>query len=203
MTKNAEVIKHPIEEVSGGLKKNAWGAIFESLITLILGIMIVAWPETTIKVVAYVVGAFLIIKGAFQIINYFLVKGQNDFFNNSLLSGVISLLIGLALLLIGEEITNVFRIVIGIWLIYEALVRINTSIKLHSVNIPAWKYTLVLSLMMLLVGVFVTFNSGAVVILVGWMMIVASIIGIVSDVTFIQYVGKVTDIITGKVSKEK
>ena len=199
----AEVIKHPAEEISGGLKKNAWGAILESLITLILGILIVAWPETTIKVVAYVVGVYFIIKGAYQVINYFIVKGQNDFFNNNLLSGVVALLIGLALLMIGEEIINVFRIIIGIWLIYEALVRINTSIKLHTANIPAWKYTLILALMMLVVGVFITFNAGAVVVLVGWMMILASIIGIVGDVMFIQYVGKVADAVTGKTKKEK
>lgn len=199
----AEVIKHPAEEISGGLKKNAWGAILESLITLILGILIVAWPETTIKVVAYVVGVYFIIKGAYQVINYFIVKGQNDFFNNNLLSGVVALLIGLALLMIGEEIINVFRIIIGIWLIYEALVRINTSIKLHTANIPAWKYTLILALMMLVVGIFITFNAGAVVVLVGWMMILASIIGIVGDVMFIQYVGKVADAVTGKTKKEK
>ena len=193
----AEVIKHPAEEISGGLKKNAWGAILESLITLILGILIVAWPETTIKVVAYVVGVYFIIKGAYQVINYFIVKGQNDFFNNNLLSGVVALLIGLALLMIGEEIINVFRIIIGIWLIYEALVRINTSIKLHTANIPAWKYTLILALMMLVVGIFITFNAGAVVVLVG------CIIGIVGDVMFIQYVGKVADAVTGKTKKEK
>lgn len=198
-----EVIKQPIDKVSGNLKKSAWSAIFESLITIILGILLIAWPDTVIKVVAYVVGAFLIIKGSYQVINYFIVKGQNDFFNNNLLAGVISLLIGLALLLIGEEIVNVFRIVIGIWMIYESLVRINTAIKLHAADIPAWKYMLVLALMMLVLGAFVTFYSGAVVTLIGWMMILAGIIGIVSDAMFVQYVNKIADALTGKASKEK
>ena len=199
----AEIMKRPVEQVGGDLKKSAWSAIFESLITVILGILLIAWPDTIVKVIAYVVGVFLIIKGAYQVINYFIVKGQNDFFNNSLLAGVISLLIGLALLLIGEEIVNVFRIVIGVWMIYEALVRISTSIKLHAANIPAWSYMLILSIIMLLLGVFVTFNQGAVVTLIGWMMILAGIIGVVGDVMFIQYIGKIADTLTGKASKEK
>jgi len=197
-----EIIKRPIEQLGSSLKKSAWAAVFESLITIILGVLLIVWPDIVIKVIAYVVGAFLIIKGAYQVINYFVVKGQNDFFNNNLLSGVISVLIGLALLLIGEEIANVFRIIIGIWMIYESLVRINTAIKFHAAGINAWKYILILALMMLVLGVFVTFYSGAVVALIGWMMVLVGIIGIVSDTMFIQYINQVSEAITGK-AKEK
>lgn len=198
-----EIIKRPVENLSGDLKKSAWGAILESLATMVLGVFLIAWPDVVIQVIAYIVGTFFIIKGAYQVVNYFIIKGQNDFFNNGLLSGIISILVGLALLLIGEEIANVFRIVIGIWIIYESLVRINTSIKLHAAGIKAWQYVLILALMMLVLGVFVTFYSGAVVTLIGWLMILAGLIGIVGDVMFIQYISKITDIITGKVKTEK
>lgn len=198
-----EIIKRPASKISGDLKKTAWGAILESLATMVLGIFLIAWPEVVIKVIAYVVGTFFIVKGAYQVVNYFVVKGQNDFFNNGLLGGVISVLIGLALLLMGEEIANVFRIVIGIWVIYESLVRINTSIKLYAAGIKAWQYVLILALMMLVLGVFVTFYNGAVVTLIGWLMVLAGLIGIVGDIMFIQYVNKIADIITNKVTNEK
>ncbi|MBR3229124.1 DUF308 domain-containing protein [Candidatus Saccharibacteria bacterium] len=198
-----EIIKRPIEEVGGDLKKSAWGAVVESIATIVLGLFLVIWPNEVIRAVAYVVGAFFIIKGAYQIINYFLVNGQNDFFNNNLLGGVISLLIGITLLIIGEEIANVFRIVIGIYLIYEALVRINTAIKLHAASIAAWKYVLILALMMLVVGVFVVFYSGAVATLIGWMMILAGIIGIIGDVMFVQYINIIMDKLIGKTEKNE
>lgn len=193
-----DIIKHPVEKIGSDLKKYAWSAIFESLITMVMGVLLIVWPDTVIKVVTYIVGVFFIVKGAYQVINYFLVKGQNDFFNNSLLSGIISVLVGLTLLLIGEEIAHVFRVVIGIWLIYESLVRINTSIKLHAVNISAWKYVLILALFMLIVGIFITFYSGAVVTLIGWMMVLAGIVGVVSDTMFIQYVNKMADALTNR-----
>ena len=198
-----EIIKRPIEEVGGDLKKSAWGAVVESIATIVLGLFLVIWPNEVIRAVAYVVGAFFIIKGAYQIINYFLVNGQNDFFNNNLLGGVISLLIGITLLIIGEEIANVFRIVIGIYLIYDALVRITTAIKLHAASIAAWKYVLILALMMLVVGVFVAFYSGAVATLIGWMMILAGIIGIVGDVMFVQYINIIMDKLIGKTEKNE
>ncbi|MBR0430993.1 DUF308 domain-containing protein [Candidatus Saccharibacteria bacterium] len=199
----AEIIKRPIDHISDNLKKSAWSAILESLITMILGILLIAWPDIVIKVVAYVVGIFLIVKGAYQIINYFIIKGQNDFFNNSLLAGVISALIGLTLLLIGEEIANVFRIVIGVWMIYESLVRINTSIKLHAANISTWKYTLIFALMMLVLGVFVTFYNGAVLTLIGWMMILAGLIGILGDIMFIQHVNNIIETLNKRMKTEQ
>ncbi|MBQ3263565.1 DUF308 domain-containing protein [Candidatus Saccharibacteria bacterium] len=189
-----EIIKRPLERVSGDVKKSAWTAIIESLAVLILGILFIAWPDTMIQIVAYIVGAFFIVKGAFQIINYFVEKGQQDFFNNNLLIGVISVLIGIAALAIGEDIATVFRIVVGIFLIYEALSRINTSIKLQAAGVPIWKYVLLLALVILVLGIFVTFNDVATVI--GWMMIIAGIVGIVGDIMFIQQVNNVVEKLT-------
>ncbi|MBR3230951.1 DUF308 domain-containing protein [Candidatus Saccharibacteria bacterium] len=193
----AEIIKRPVKTISGNLKQSAWMAVIESLATIIIGILLIAWPDVVVKTIAYIVGFFFIVKGAYQVINYFMVKGQNDFFNNGLLFGVVSILIGLAALLIGEEIANIFRIVVGIWMIYESLMRINTATKLYSAGIAAWKYILILALAMLILGVFITFYSGAVVTLIGWIMVLSGVIGIVGDIMFIQHVNTITAKITG------
>ena len=190
----AEIIKRPIEQVGSDVKKSAWGAVLESLAVLILGILFIAWPETMVTVISYLVGAIFIVEGAFQIINYFLDKGQNDFFNNGLLMGVISVLIGIAALAIGENIAEVFRIIVGVFLIYEALVRVNTAIKLHAAGVSTWKYVLILALIIMVLGVFVTFNNVTTVI--GWMMIIAGVIGILSDILFIQQVNNVVEKLT-------
>ena len=192
----AEIIKQPAQKVESSLKQTAWMSVLESIITIILGILLIAFSEKIVGVIACVVGIFLLIKGGYQIINYFIVKGQNDFFNNSLLAGIISLLIGVALLVMGEGIINVFRVAIGIWIIYEALVHINTAIKLHAANISAWKYILILALCMLVIGVFITFFEGAVISLIGWMLVLGGVIGIMGDIMFIQYVNTLIEKLT-------
>ena len=189
-----EIVKRPIETVGGDIKKSAWSAIIESLAIMVLGILFVAWPDIMVQAVSYVVGAIFIVKGAFQIINYFMEKGQNDFFNNNLLMGVISVLIGIAALVIGEDIANVFRVIVGVFIIYESLARINTAIKLSSAGIFIWKYVLLLALVVLVLGIFVTFNDVAAVI--GWMMIAAGLVGIVGDILFIQQINAVIEKLT-------
>ena len=192
----AEIIKQPAQKVESSLKQNAWMSVLESIITIILGILLIAFSEKVVGVIACIVGVFLLIKGAYQIINYFVVKGQNDFFNNSLLAGIISLLIGVAMLVMGEGIIDVFRIAIGIWIIYEALVHINTAIKLHAANISVWKYILILALCMLVIGVFITLFKGAVISLIGWMLVLGGVIGIMGDIMFIQYVNTLIEKLT-------
>lgn len=189
-----EIIKRPVEQVGGEIKKTAWASIIESFAILILGLLFVAWPDMMIQIVSYVVGIFFIAKGIFQVINYFIEKGQNDFFNNDLLMGVISILIGTATLVIGEEIVNVFRVIIGVFIIYESLVRINTAIKLSSAGVPIWKYVLLLAIIVLILGIFVTFNDIASII--GWMMVIAGIFGIVGDILFVQQINTVIEKLT-------
>ena len=194
----AEIIKRPVEQISGDVKKSAWSAVIESLAILILGILLIVWPDTIITIIAYIVGAFLIIKGGFQVITYFIDNGQKDYFNNNLLAGVVSILIGVAALILGKDIANVFRVIIGVLIIYEALVRINTSIKLHAANVSIWPYTLIIALIIMLLGIFVTFNSGAVVVLIGWIMVATGIMGIIGDVMFIQHINSIVDQLTKK-----
>ena len=191
-----EIIKHPIEKIGSNIKRSAWSAVIESFALVVLGTLLIIWPEIMIKIVAYLVGAFFIVKGGFQIINYFVEKGQKDYFNNGLLAGVVSVLIGIATLIIGEDIAGIFRVIIGIVIIYESLVRINTATKLASAGINDWKYLTVLSLIMLVLGIFVTFNTGAVVALIGGMMVVTGIIGIIGDVMFIKHVNIVIEKLT-------
>lgn len=192
----AEIIKRPIEQIGGEIKKTAWASVVESLAIIILGILLVVWPDSIIAIIAYLVGAFFIIKGGYQVITYFIDNGQNDFFNNSLLYGVVSIMIGIAALVIGKDIAGIFRVVIGVLIIYESLVRISAAIKLHAANVPIWKYVLIIALIVMVLGIFVTFYSGAVVVLIGWMMIFTGIVSIVGDFLFIQNLNSIVKELT-------
>ena len=46
------------------------------------------------------------------------------------------------------------------------------------------------------VGIFVTFNSGAIMQLIGWMMILTGVIGVIGDVMFIQHMNGLVEKLT-------
>lgn len=178
----AKKIEPAFMNVGNQIKMTAWGVTLESIAVILLGIFFVIWPEITMRIATYLIGLVFIIQGCFTAVNYFARKGQNNFLDSSLLVGIAAILIGLTIFVIGEDIANIFRIIIGIWIIYEAFVRANLAIKLSSAGITQWKYVLALALVILAFGIFVVFND--VMTIIGWLMIGVGIIGLVSDLLF-------------------
>lgn len=176
----------------GRLKSVGWMAILESLIIGVLGIVLLWHPTGILKAIFYVVGIFLMIKGVYKILNYFATHGQYDFYNNDLLYGIIALVFGILAVVLWEELGGVIGLVVGAWMIYGALVRINTAIKMRTAGIKEWFYVLVLALVMLALGIYMIINMGAVLAIVGWVMIAAAVVGILDDLMFIRHLDELT-----------
>ncbi len=185
--------KSPVKALGSSLKKSAWASICESVLIVVVGIMLIAMPVVMFETLRFVFGVALIAIGIYQGINYFIVKGQNDVFDNSLLTGVISILVGAALLLYGNELAVVFRIVIGILLIYGSLVRFNAAIKMHGAGISVWGWILAAAILMLISGIIVTFymNVPEGMQVIGGLIIVGGVMGLISDTIFIREVDEV------------
>ena len=116
------------------LKKSGQASIIESIIFAILGIVLIAKPEETVKVISYILGAGLIIVGIYQIVNYIKMNGQNDLYNYHLIYGVMTIVIGIITIIYSATIGSIFRIIIGIWIIYSSVVRASSSLKLRAIK---------------------------------------------------------------------
>ena len=67
------------------IKRTAVVSIITSLIFAVLGIVMITNPEAAIEIVAAVFGITVIVIGAEKIISYFVMKGNQDFFNYELI----------------------------------------------------------------------------------------------------------------------
>ena len=128
------------------------------------------------------------VKGVYKIVNYFVIHGKSDFYNNDLLYGVIALIFGILIVVLWEKLSDAIGIVVGAWMIYGALVRLNAAIKLHAVGAKNWFYVLLLSLLMLALGIYLIIYAGAgfIVQVVGAVMIIAAIVGVIDDAVYMK-----------------
>ena len=85
-----------------------------------------------------------------------------------------------------DAVNAIIRIVIGIWIIYNGLVRMSLSLKLKEINSQMWIYTIILAIAIILLGLFISLNSGAIISLVGGMMIAYAILDIIESMIFIK-----------------
>jgi len=167
------------------LRKTGWVSMIESIIFAIFAIILIINPASTLNIIADILGVVFIVFGISKIVNYFLSKGKLDFYNYDIIFGIMAAVIGIVTIACSESIANVFRIIIGIWIVYSALIRINFSIKLKTMNTDAWIYSLVLAIIMLLCGLYVALNSVAII---GAFMLVYAIIDIIENIIFMKNV---------------
>ncbi|MGN1327695.1 MAG: DUF308 domain-containing protein [Clostridia bacterium] len=168
------------------LKKAGWTSILESVIFAILGAILIWKPEGTIKVISTILGLIFIIIGIARIMAYISTKGKNDFYNNDLIFGIMAIVIGIVTMVCGNTIIEVFRIIIGIWIIYSALIRFSTSLKLRTLKANVWIYSMILAIVMFICGLYITMNSGAVIVTIGIVMVIYSVIDIIENIIFMK-----------------
>ena len=118
------------------LKKTGWISIVESLIFAVLGIILICNPEGTVNTISIILGIIFIVIGIFKIIQYIAAKQKDN--NYDLIYGLTAIVIGIVAMMYMSTITSIFRIIIGVWIVYTSFVRINSAIQLRKLNGNIW-----------------------------------------------------------------
>lgn len=168
------------------LKKSGWISILESVVFAILGIILICKPEETVKFVAIVLGVLFIGVGIYKIINYYMAKGKFDLYNFDFIYGIIAIILGIIVISCSSALGNIFRIMVGVWIIYSSIIRMSFAIKFKNLEVNGWYYSLIFALIMFACGMYITLNSGAIVITIGIMIITYAIIEIIEDIIFMK-----------------
>ena len=174
------------------LKKTGMSSLISSIIFAILGIILIARPEGTIKVISIILGVMFGLIGLYKIINYLDNKGKYDFYNYDIAYGIIAIVLGIVTICYSTQIGAIFRVIIGLWIVYSAILRINLSIKLKTIESNVWIYSLVIALIMALCGIFIICNSGAVIVTLGITVVIYSILDIIESIIFLKNVSKLS-----------
>lgn len=173
------------------LKKTGWTSIITSLITAIIGIIIVCNPMVTMKIIAYTLGAVFIVFGIVKLVNYFVAKGAYDFYNYEMIYGALAIIIGIITIAYSNTIGTIFRIIIGVWILYSGLMRLALVSKLKKLQLNAWKYALVIALLIFVCGIYVLTKAETIGIAIGIAIIIYSIMDIVEGIIFLKNVDSI------------
>lgn len=175
------------------MKKTGWSSLITSIIFAILGVVLIINPQETVRVVSYVLGIIFILVGIYKIISYFMAKGKYDFFNYDLAFGIIAVIIGLSTIVYMKQIGTVLRVIMGIWIIYSAIIRINLSAKLRMVDSGMWAYCLILALIMLVAGIYILFTPSTILVTIGIIVLIYSILDIMESIIFLANIKNIVE----------
>ena len=167
------------------LKKSSWTDIIISILFILFGIMLMARPDTIMSVISFLLGTICVVIGILKGIDYF-SSGKTD--NYILAIAMIAIIVGIIIMFCSNIIFSVFRIIIAVWIIYSGLMDLQTTIIWKDYKSRLWLLTLILAIIMIVGGIYILINTGAMLQIVGAIIIAYGIIDILENIVFIKKV---------------
>ena len=129
--------------------------ILRGVLAIILGVVLVMWPEAAIIYMIMVIGACFLLPGIYSIVGYFLRNKENEVTSPMFpLDGLGSLLLGAWLLIMPHFFVNILMYLLGAVLVLAGIQQIATLIRARKWSIVPYGFYDLPSLI-LLVGILI------------------------------------------------
>lgn len=129
-----------------------------SICLLIFGMFILIYPNVSIHIVYKVGGAIFIGFGIIKMIGYFSKDIFQLAFQHDLAMGIASALIGLIMLFRTENMIRILAVSISLFMLIDALLKIQTAIDAKKIGIEKWWLILVMGISVAVIGVILFFE---------------------------------------------
>lgn len=140
------------------IKKYSITSIIMSLLFIIVGIIMIIFPNIIVSSIMIMIGVVLIIVGAFTIINSLKDKGDFGGYSYDFALGVMSLIFGIVMVANPNLLVSVLPILIGAWIIFQSLLKLQLSIKVKNLGGKTWSLILIMSILTTILGVVLVIN---------------------------------------------
>ena len=105
------------------LKKASWSDIIISLVFVIFGFLLAYHPNEIASAISIILGGIFIAFGIFKLVEY----NSNGKTDNYLLGiGAVAILAGIVIMFCSGIIMSIFRIIVGVWIIYTGIMNLHT-----------------------------------------------------------------------------
>lgn len=166
------------------MNQTLWISIISSIVFILLGVILVTHPETSLSVISYIICILLVGNGIYQ-----LIIGYSNI-SLSLLDGfsggLLSIILGILILMKPIALAGIIPMAIGIWFIISSSYKLRVSLALRSTKENIWFPIFLMAVFMMICGIILLFNPLSSLIaltkMLGIFIILYSVIDIVGAV---------------------
>ncbi len=144
----------PEDKTMTMIKKVKWLYIILSTVLVILGIAVIAFPETSSLVLCYVAAAGLVVYGLIKIVGYFRERSARVPFRFDFAVGFAVAAAGILLAIFARAVISAFVFAIGICLLISSALKFQTGIDAKRFGFGEWWLILVGAVLSLAAGIF-------------------------------------------------
>lgn len=180
-----------MKSIEKKLKQYNYESIFTSFITILLGIAMILFSKDVLNIISYLLGGILLIEGIFKVYYYLRYEGKYNIFNYDLSFGILNIILGIICIIFKNELQSIFRIIVGLIVIYEGILNISLAHKVCFVNKKLGIVSLLLSILMILCGGIIILTKGILIATIGYILIIFAVMDIIESIIFKRNVKKI------------
>lgn len=158
-----------------------------SILLIILGIVLIIFPKTSLEIISYLISTLLIINGIYLIILEFGTTFRYIPLDTSL-NGILSILFGIIMLIYPNMLSIIIPIILGTYFIIASIFKIKLAMHLKNIEKSPWLLTLLLAILSTICGIVLIMNpmnsSITLTLIAGVMLMIYSISDIIDMLVF-------------------
>ncbi len=124
-----------------------------SVLCILLGIILVAFPDTTMKTICYIFAGCLLVVGLYYVIAYFRKDLMEAYYQYDLVIGTVIIVIGVCIILKVDAVIAMIPMLMGIVVFANGIVKMQHAIDLKRAHFSGWVYVLVFALLCITISV--------------------------------------------------
>ena len=160
--------------------KNAYSIL--TLCFIVVGIILLFFPQIALDVMCKIIGLFLVIYGIVKLSSYFSKDLFELAFQFDFGLGIVSLILGVIVLFRTGHIIDILSVIVEIFVIVDAGLRIQTAFEAKKFGLSKWWLMLVMSLAVAVLGILLIVlpyqTTGIVVRLIGLNLILDGVMNL-------------------------
>ncbi len=190
MEKKQEEMEKELEKAkrksSGGSIFNTGYVIAAECMFLLMGALLLFVPQIQIIHICYGLSGVLVFVGIIQIVHYFLAESYRNMNEYGFAVGVLGVILGMCALVRVQAIANSFLLVLGIFLLLTAIIKLQYAMDLKSMKDPVWVVAIILAALLIAGAVCVIINPfkdpELHKLVTYYLLLVDGVIGIISNI---------------------
>ena len=139
-------------------KKVKWNVILSSIIYVILGVLLIIWPDIMTKNICYVVGFFVIAIGIVNLIDYIRHDIVMEGYRYSLVIGLAFILVGVFILSKVEMVMSIIPFLLGLAVTISGFMKFQNAIDLIRLKYSGWGAVLFIASLNIAFGIVLMVN---------------------------------------------
>lgn len=168
------------------------GYIIISVLLCVLGIVLIAVPDVSLRVLTKACGAVIILFGVIKIVGYCARDRYRLAFQFDLASGIMLMAVGVILIIRTGVMIHFISAIMGICVLTDALLKIQTSIDSRAFGIRGWWMILAAALLTGIIGFLLIFrpteSTQIIMILLGISLITEGVLNLLTILTVVKIV---------------